>query len=172
MSEHVFWIASRAAGIAALLFASLSVGLGLAMAMKLARGRVPDALRLHEALSLATLGALLVHAVSLLGDTYLKPSLADLTIPFASGYETLWMALGIVSGWALLALGASFYARHRIPHWRLAHRFTALAWVGGTLHALGMGTDSAQPWFELAAGAVVLPAVALLALRLTPETVA
>ena len=42
---------------------------------------------LHEALSLATMVALAVHALALLGDGYLKPSLADVTIPFVSGYE-------------------------------------------------------------------------------------
>ena len=37
---------------------------------------------IHEALSLATLVALVVHALTLLGDGYMSP-LADVTIPFA-----------------------------------------------------------------------------------------
>ena len=170
MGEHVFWITSRAAGVAALLFASLSVGLGVATALRLTRGRVPDAVRLHEALSLATLGALAVHAFALLGDGYIKPSLADISVPLASDYERGWMALGIVAGWSLLVLGGSFYLRRHLSGWRTAHRFTALAWLAGAVHALGMGTDADQAWFLAATAAVALPAVALLALRLTPET--
>lgn len=170
---HAFWITSRAAGFAALLFASLSVGLGLAMAARLARGRVRDPRALHEALSLATLAALGVHAVSLLGDSYLHPSLADISIPLVSGYHRGWMALGIVAGWSLVLLGLSYYARGRIgaARWRTAHRFTALAWLAGAVHALGMGTDAGRPWFLAATAAVALPAVALLALRMTPEPV-
>ena len=45
---------------------------------------------MHEALSLATLAALDVHALALLGDSFMAPSLADITIPFVSGYQRLW----------------------------------------------------------------------------------
>jgi sulfoxide reductase heme-binding subunit YedZ len=164
---HVFWITSRAAGIAALVFASLSVGLGVAMAARLARGRVRDPRALHEALSLATIAALAVHALALLGDSYLKPSLADITIPFVSGHQTAWMSLGILAGWSTIVLGLSYYARARIgvARWRGAHRFTAVAWLAGAVHALGMGTDAAQPWFLAATATVFLPALYLLALR-------
>jgi sulfoxide reductase heme-binding subunit YedZ len=168
---HAFWITSRAAGIAALLFASLSVGLGLAVAARLARGRIRDSRALHEALSLATMGALGVHAISLLGDDYLHPSVTDISIPLASSYQRGWMALGIVAGWSILLLGLSYYVRGRIGvnRWRLAHRFTAVAWLAGVFHALGMGTDADQPWFLVATAAVVLPAIALLALRWSEE---
>ena len=79
MSEHAFWITSRAAGIIALLAASLAVALGLRWPPRARTRRV-----VHESLSLATMVALAVHAFSLLGDSYLKPSLADVTIPFVS----------------------------------------------------------------------------------------
>jgi sulfoxide reductase heme-binding subunit YedZ len=163
MSEHAFWITSRAAGIIALLAASLAVTLGLSR-----RGR--DWRIVHESLSLATLVALAVHALSLLGDSYLKPSLADVTVPFVSGHERLWMSVGIVAGWAFVILGVSYYVRGRIgvQRWRVLHRFTALAWVLGVVHALMMGTDAGTAWFLLAAGLVVVPAGALLVRRLTP----
>jgi methionine sulfoxide reductase heme-binding subunit len=163
MSEHAFWITSRAAGIIALLAASLAVAVGLSR-----RGK--DWRVVHESLSLATMVALAVHALSLLGDGYLKPSLADVTIPFVSSYERLWMSVGIVAGWAFVILGLSYYVRGRIgvQRWRTLHRFTALAWVLGIVHALMMGTDAGTAWFLLAAALFVLPAGALLVRRLTP----
>ena len=163
MSEHAFWITSRAAGIIALLAASLAVTVGLSR-----RGR--DWRVVHESLSLATIVALAVHALSLLGDSYLKPSLADVTIPFVSSYERLWMSVGIVAGWAFVILGLSYYVRARIDiqRWRVLHRFTALAWVLGVGHGLMMGTDAGAAWFELAVALVVIPAGALLVRRLTP----
>jgi methionine sulfoxide reductase heme-binding subunit len=164
---HLYWITSRAAGIAALVLSSLSVCVGLLMGGRLLKGRGPDLRATHEALSLATLGALLLHGLSLLGDGFLHPSLADVSLPFASGYKTLWTTTGIVAFWAMLLLGLSYYARSRIGmnRWRRLHRFTALAWVLGLAHSLGEGTDAGQTWFLAMTAIVVVPALALLAVR-------
>src|SRR3954452_17108275 len=109
VTEHVFWITSRAAGTVALLLSSLAVCVGLLFGGKLVKGR-PDLRHLHEALSLATIVALVVHAVSLLGDSFMHPSVADISIPLVSGFHRVWMTTGIVAGWAMIALGLSYYA--------------------------------------------------------------
>ena len=168
---NVFWVTSRAAGIAAVLFASLSVGLGLAMAARVVQGRLKDPRALHEALSLATLAALAIHAVSLLGDSYTAFSVADITVPFAAAYHPVQMAIGIVAAYAMVLLSLSYYARGRIgaARWRTAHRFIAVAWGAGVLHGVLLGTDATRPWFLAAVGAAVLPTVALLAARWTPS---
>ncbi len=123
---------------------------------------------LHEALSLATLAALGVHGLTLLGDAYLHPSLGDIAIPFLSGYRTLWTSMGIVAFWALLALGLSYYARTRIgvQRWRRLHRFAALAWILGIAHSLGEGTDAGQTWFLAMTALAVAPAILLALARL------
>jgi len=170
-AAHAFWITSRAAGVLALLLASVSVSVGLTMGGRL----LPRARRtlrpLHEALSLAALGALGVHAFSLLGDAYLHPSLAAIAIPFASSFRQPWMTIGIVAGWASALLGLSYYARRRIgvARWRRLHRFTALAWLASLVHALGMGTDAGTAWFLIAVGIAIVPALTLLVVRLTEE---
>jgi sulfoxide reductase heme-binding subunit YedZ len=166
-TPHLFWITSRAAGFAALILASLAVSLGLLMSTKLLRRRKADLLVTHEILSLTTIAAIVVHAVTLLGDSFLHPSLADITIPFVSSYKSVWTTTGIVAGWATLLLGLSYYARRWIgaARWRRLHRFTALAWVAGLAHSLGEGTDAGQLWFLGMLAIVALPAVALLAKR-------
>jgi sulfoxide reductase heme-binding subunit YedZ len=167
-TPHLFWITSRAAGIAALVLASLAVSLGLLMSTKLLRGRVADLRVAHEVLSLATIVAIVVHAVALFGDQFLHPSLAELSLPFASGYKTFWMSLGIFAGWATILLGLSYYARRVIgtKRWRSLHRFTGLAWLAGLVHALGMGTDAGQIWFLAMTAIVAVPALGLLTVRL------
>jgi methionine sulfoxide reductase heme-binding subunit len=169
VDDHLFWITSRAAGTLALLFSSVAVGVGLSMGGKLIKGRGTDLRAAHEALSMATIVAIVVHAVALLGDTFMHPSLADITIPFVSSYETAWMAMGIVGGWMMVILGLSFYARARIGQrrWRTLHRFIALAWILGVAHSLGEGTDAGEPWFLVATGMVVIPATVLLVVRMT-----
>jgi methionine sulfoxide reductase heme-binding subunit len=170
--SHLFWITSRAAGTAALLLSSTSVGVGVTMGGRLWKGRGVDLRVAHEALSLATIAAIVVHGVSLLGDSFLHPSLADIAIPFASSYREPWTAIGIVAGWATILLGLSFYARGRIgqERWKKLHRFTALAWILGIAHALGQGTDAGQRWFLVGLGIVALPALGLLLMRHATRT--
>jgi sulfoxide reductase heme-binding subunit YedZ len=165
MGQHFFWITSRAAGTAAILLSSAAVCIGLLVGDR--QVRVRDVKAIHEALSLATIIALVIHAVSLLGDNFLKPSVADISVPFASGYKEPWMAIGIVAGWSLIAMGLSYYFRGRIGpgRWRKLHRFTALAWIAGVVHALGQGTDARSAWFLIATGALVIPALGLLVRR-------
>jgi sulfoxide reductase heme-binding subunit YedZ len=164
---HFFWITSRAAGVAALAASSASVTLGLLMGGRFLKRRVRDLRATHEALSLATLLAIALHAAALLGDGYLRPSLADVTLPFVSSYERVWTTTGIVAGWMLALLGLSYYARGRIgpARWRRLHRFTALAWLLAVIHSLGEGTDAGAAWFLAGTAAVVLPAGALLVAR-------
>ena len=171
VNDHLFWITSRAAGTLALLFSSVAVGVGLSMGGKLIKGRGPDLRVAHEALSMATIVAIVVHAVALLGDSFMHPSVADITIPFVSSYMTAWTTIGIVGGWMMIILGLSFYVRGRIgrQRWRKLHRFTALAWMLGLAHSLGEGTDAGQLWFLVATAIVVLPAAALLVVRLSPR---
>jgi sulfoxide reductase heme-binding subunit YedZ len=173
MGEHVFWITSRAAGISALLASSAAVALGLLMAGRMINGN-RDLRVWHEALSIATMASLAVHAFSLLGDRYLKPSVIDVLVPGFIDSSTFWTALGIVGGWLFVLLGLSYYVRGRIGprRWRALHRFTSVAWGLGVVHALGAGTDAGAAWFLVAAAMVVIPGVALLIKRFTPELAA
>ena len=167
-TPHLFWITSRAAGFAALVLASLAVSAGLLMSTKLLKGRTSELRAAHDTLALATIVAILVHGLTRLGDQFLHPSIFDISIPFVSGYKTLWTSLGIVGGWGLVLLGLSYYGRRWIGavRWRKLHRFTALAWLAGLAHALGEGTDAGQLWFLAMLAVVAIPALALLATRL------
>jgi methionine sulfoxide reductase heme-binding subunit len=170
-TPHLFWITSRAAGSAALVVASLGVCLGLLMGTRLLKRFGTSDLRVaHETLSLATIVAIAVHGLSLIGDSYMHPSLIDVSVPFVGPYKTGWTSAGVISGWTLAALGLSYYARGRIgpDRWRRLHRFTALAWLLGLVHSLGEGTDAGETWFLAMIGIVVLPALALLVWRVGP----
>lgn len=167
---HIFWITSRAAGTVALVLSSLAVGAGLLIGSRgeALKGLGGDVKALHEALSLATLVAIAVHGVALLGDHYLHPSIFDISIPFTGAYRPFWTGIGIVAGWSLAALGLSYYARSSIgqARWRSLHRFTALFWVFGIAHSLGAGTDAGQLWLLAVLAVPAGPALVLLLRRL------
>ena len=113
------------------------------------------------------MAAIVVHAGALVFDGYVDMDVADVTLPLLGDYRPLWTSLGIVCGWALIALGLSYYARARIgvARWRRLHRWTALVWVLSIGHALGEGTDAGRLWFLASVGIVVVPAALLFAAR-------
>jgi sulfoxide reductase heme-binding subunit YedZ len=166
-APHLFWITSRAAGTAALFLSSAGVCVGLLLSGRFVRGRGADLRPLHEALSIATIAALAIHGLSLVGDSYLNFSLVDVAVPFAGGYKTGWTSLGIVAAWALVLLGPSYYARRMIgqQRWVRLHRFTAVAWLAGIVHALGEGSDAGSAWFVVLIATTTVPAFFLLTLR-------
>jgi sulfoxide reductase heme-binding subunit YedZ len=171
---HIFWITSRAAGVAALALSSAAVAAGLLIGSRggTLKGFGGDTRALHEALSLATLVAIAVHGLALLGDRYLHPSIFEISIPFTSAYRSFWTGLGIAGGWGLAVLGLSYYARSWVgqTRWRSLHRFTAFFWLLGIAHSIGAGTDAGQLWFLLILAIPAAPALVLLLNRLSRRT--
>ena len=163
--HYGWWLASRSAGIVALVAVTMSVGLGLAMAGRLSRRPgMAKVLRVaHEQFALVGLVAIAAHGITLMGDPWLHPSPAGITVPFAMHYRPSFTAMGIVGGYLAAILGLSFYARRRIGArlWRRAHRATVVVYLLAVIHTLGAGTDATTPWlrgFLLVTG---IPIVAL-----------
>jgi methionine sulfoxide reductase heme-binding subunit len=152
LQTHGWWLASRASGLVALVLVTISVGIGLMMAGKVMRrpGLSRKLIAIHEQTALAGLIAIAVHGITLLGDPWLHPGVAGVTVPFAMNFHTAFTGLGIIGGYLAGALGLSFYARKRIGAklWRKAHRATVLVYVLGLVHALGAGTDASAAWFR------------------------
>jgi methionine sulfoxide reductase heme-binding subunit len=152
LESQGWWLASRASGVVALVLVTFSVGIGLAMASKVMRG--PGLSRklmaLHEHTALAGLIAIAVHGIALMGDSWLKPGVAGVAVPFVIDYKPFFTGLGIIAGYLALLLGLSFYLRQRIGAklWRKAHRATVAVWALGLVHAIGAGSDATAIWFR------------------------
>ena len=171
-SAQVFWRASQALGIVAIVLLSLSVSLGLAMSGRLLRrpGLPARLTRYHEASTLVTLGLITAHGGVLLLDGYLRPSLAGITLPFALGYRPLWTGLGVIGGWLAVILAGSFYVRRWIgvKTWRWLHRWTLAVYVLALAHVIGAGTDGRSTWMLALLTMLVAPSVFALAYRMLP----
>ncbi len=152
LQTHGWWLASRASGLVALVLVTISVGIGLTMAGKVMRrpGLSRKLMAIHEQTALAGLIAIAVHGITLLGDPWLHPGVAGVTVPFAMSFHTAFTGLGIIAGYLAMALGLSYYARKRIGAklWRKAHRATVVVYALGLIHALGAGSDASAPWFR------------------------
>jgi methionine sulfoxide reductase heme-binding subunit len=168
LAGHEWWLASRAAGVVAMLLVSVSVGLGLANAARLLPPRMRHAaLAVHEQAALAALVSIAAHGLLLLPDRWLHPGPVGIAIPFASSYRPLATALGIVGGYVAALLGLSFYLRRRIgPRlWRRLHVATTAVYAMSVVHALTAGTDAGTAWLRVLLIASGAPVVALLAAR-------
>lgn len=162
-SQHLFWLASRALGVVALVVISLSVGLGLSMSARLVRlpGAPARLKHIHEALSLTGLIAIAGHGLLLLGDRYLHPGLAGIALPFALAGQTVWTGVGIIAGWLAAIVGLSFYVRRLIGTqvWRWLHRWTLAVYLMSVAHAIGSGTDGRSAWLLALIGLTAAPAL-------------
>lgn len=167
---HIWWVLSRGTGIAAMLLAGFGVITGLlaGRGRLIKLGRFTDIKPLHEALSIATIVAILAHGLLLLGDSWLNPGIAGIAVPFQISYRPFWTGIGIIAGYGLVLLGLSYYVRKWIgpARWRTAHRFTALFWILGIFHTFGAGTDAGELWLQIPVALVSLPALVLLGMRL------
>lgn len=170
--EYGWWLASRSSGVVAFTAVAISVIVGLMMANGLpARPGVKVRLiALHEATALAGLVAIAVHGITLLGDSYLHPTVSQIAIPFTMDYRPFYSGLGIVAGWAALFLGLSFYARRFIGNkrWRSIHRATIVVWALAVVHTLGAGTDAGSVWLQAIIVVTGLPIVFLFLRRILP----
>jgi sulfoxide reductase heme-binding subunit YedZ len=160
-TQHIFWLASRSLGIVAMLLVSISVGLGLAFSARLGTkpGSAARLKTLHEAVALTSLLAIGGHGLLLLGDAYLHPTLAQITIPFT--LQPVWTGIGVVAGWLALILGLSFYVRRWIGVrlWRWLHRWTVAVFALALVHTIGSGTDATSAWLVVLLALAAVPVV-------------
>ncbi|HLF79052.1 MAG TPA: ferric reductase-like transmembrane domain-containing protein [Dehalococcoidia bacterium] len=148
--DHTWWFLTRATGLVAylMLFASVTLGLlltGDLMLRWLQRYRIYD---LHRFLALSTLGLTLVHMFIVLPDRYLRFSVFELLVPFASPYRPTYMALGAFAFYVMVVVIGAFYLRPRVSYraWRLIHYATFAVFTLALIHGAGAGSDAGSDW--------------------------
>lgn len=164
------WYTTRAAAITAYLLLSATTLLGLTITAKgpnrpFSRATV---FALHECLSWLAWAFVGLHVVALLVDRYQPFSLADVLIPFAAPYRTLATGLGVIGLYLIAVLVSSFYVRRWLSQrvWRALHFSSFLLFVLATLHGMGAGSDTTQPWMRITYLASAAGVLALLAYRI------
>lgn len=150
---QAYWFMARAGGLVGYLVLWLSVMGGLILSTKVTDGVIPASIAygLHEFLSLGSVLFVSLHALVLLGDSYIGFNIFHLAVPFSAPYKPLWTGLGTLAFYLIIALTGSFYLRKQIGQklWRSLHYLTFLAYVLGLVHGLMAGTDSALTVIKL-----------------------
>ena len=144
--SQAYWFLARAGGIIAYLLLWLATCWGIMMSSKVMKGYMnfTRAFSLHEFLPMLGVVFAAIHALVLLGDTYIGFDLQQLLIPFSSSYKPIWTGLGSLAFYMFLALIASSYLRRSIGQrsWRAFHYTSYLAFLFVLMHGLMAGSDS------------------------------
>jgi sulfoxide reductase heme-binding subunit YedZ len=165
----VAWLVARAAGLVTFALLAIAVTLGLALSTRLLGNRRGKALiGWHQTLIWTAVGMLGLHMGALAIDPVMRFGLVGVLVPGAAPWRPVPVAAGIVTGWLMLALAASFHVRRRIGQrrWRLLHYASFAAFSIGLYHALNVGTDLTGTRGLILAGIVTAPVVWLVFARI------
>ncbi|HTJ70158.1 MAG TPA: ferric reductase-like transmembrane domain-containing protein [Actinospica sp.] len=170
MNSTVLWYTSQGTGVVSLVLYTAVMLLGIAV---VGQGRLPGLPRfsvvaLHRSLSLLSIVFLAVHIGTAILDSYVNISVLSTFVPFASGYEPLWIGLGAVAVDLMIALVATSLLRTRISprSWRVVHWLAYAFWPIAVAHSIGLGSGSGslmngwELWLTIACVLAVLGALA------------
>ena len=148
-----FWYLSRGSAFVAMSLLWISMALGLLITNKMARiwPGAPAAFAIHEYVSLLGLGFAIFHALILLGDHFIKFTVAQILVPFtAVAYKPFLTGLGQAGFYVWLLVALSFYVRKQIgpKTWRVIHYISFLCYGVALYHGITSGTDTAMPWAQ------------------------
>jgi Ferric reductase like transmembrane component len=146
----VTWDTARAGGLISYALLTAAVSLGLVLRNRWQSSRWPRLVtnELHGYVSLLALVFIVIHVLAVAVDPFTHFGLAAVLVPFASHYRPIWMGLGLVALYLLLAVWVSSRLRTRIGHrlWRQIHVLAFAVYTAATLHGLGTGSDTRTLW--------------------------
>jgi len=170
----ISWDTARAGGFAAYILLTTAVAAGLVLRNRWQTARWPRLVtnELHGYLSLLALIFIGIHVLAVLVDPFTRFGLGEVLLPFASHYRPIWMGLGAVTLYLLLAVWATSRARRRIGFrtWRAIHYLSYGVYAVATVHGLGTGSDTRSSWALLLYALSILVVVGLAVRRLLVPT--
>lgn len=171
MNPQIWWYFTRGSGIVAWLMLTASVIWGIVLSTKAfpEHRRPAWLLDLHRWLGGLTVTFVAIHLATLVADSYVEFDLADLTIPFASEWRPLAVALGVLATWLLIAVEVTSLAMKRLPRrvWRAVHMSSYAVFLFASVHAAFAGTDRSQWLYQTTAVVSIVAVVWATVYRLT-----
>lgn len=163
------WYLSRSSAIAAylLLFCIVVWGMGMAVGLTYKFVDPARAWQIHQDMSISFGVLVIIHAFSLLFDSFIGFKILDILLPFYSGFKPVFLSLGIVGFYLLLIIiFTSIFVRLKSPRlWRYSHFLVYPLFIFATMHGLSIGTDSKTMLMQGVYGFASVVFVALLIYR-------
>jgi hypothetical protein len=168
--QSITWDVARAGGFVAYGLVTISVVLGLILSLRWRTAAWPRWATndLHRYITLLALVFIGIHTAAVWLDPFMAFGPGEIFVPLVSHYRPIWVALGIVTSYLMVAVWLSERVQRRIGYvwWRRFHYLTFGIYVLATIHGIGTGSDTRTGWaIGTYAGSVVLVAL-LLTVRL------
>ncbi len=154
--EPMGWYLARSAGLLTYTLLSLSMALGLTMAL---RGSIPglgkaDVVRLHRGTTVIAFGLLAMHIGALLADRVVGFSLLNVVGFETATFRPAAVFAGSLAAWLMIGTTVAFARRRSLgpSAWRAVHRVSYAAWLLALVHGITAGSDSsgvAAQWLYL-----------------------
>lgn len=159
------WEMIRVTGMVALALLTVAVAMGIAgPALRRPATRLTT-VTMHLTAAVGGTALVVAHIAFAVLDSWVQVPMAAAVLPGASGWETLWVAVGTLAFDLLLVLAVTSALRQQAPGlWRRAHIVAYPAWALMWLHTLTIGTDRGTSLMVVLAGlsaALVAGAAAL-----------
>lgn len=155
-----------------LLTASVAIGLVVSLKWRSPRWTRFITTELHRFVTLLALVFTGLHTLMVAIDPFIRFSPVEVLVPFLSHYRPLWIALGIVATYLLIAVYLSERVRPYVGYawWRRFHELSFAIFGLALVHGIATGSDVRTPWaIAIYAGSVVLVG-ALVLVRAFPPT--
>lgn len=147
------WYISRASGIVSYFFLFLIMVSGIMITTKTMYRFLspPTAWTFHQYLGITLSASMITHIISLLFDNFLKFSIVELLIPFASHYSANYVAMGVTGFYLFLAvIISSLFYKMKIPKiWRLLHYLPYPIFILIFIHGINIGSDAQAPIMQI-----------------------
>lgn len=167
---HIWWYVTRASAMIAWVLMTLSLVWGILLSTRIFRnsdnpGWLQD---LHKYLGGASIVMVVLHMVTLMLDGWLKLSVSEVLVPFASHYRSVPVAIGILAFYLLIAVQSTSLLMARLPRkaWKAIHysSYVSLAFVA--FHAGLSGTDVGTRWYGAVSMALIVISLTAVLIRM------
>lgn len=152
-NPQVWWYLTRASAMVASVLLTLTLVWGILLKTRILRGA--DNLEwltvTHRYISGLAMAMIATHMGTLLLDEYIQFGWADILVPFATSFEPLPVALGIMAFWLIILVQVTALSSRWLPEsvWKGVHLSSYLAIVLVGLHSGLVGTDVGTPWYTV-----------------------
>ncbi len=146
----ITWDVARTGGLIAFVLLTASVAIGLLLSLG---WRSPTWTRfvtneVHRFVTLLSLVFIGIHSLAVAIDPFVKLSPPEVLVPFLSSYRPIWVALGIIATYLMIAIYLSDRLRARVGYawWRRFHVLAFVAYVMALVHGIATGSDTRAIW--------------------------
>lgn len=151
VTSSIYWDLTRASANIAWVLLLFTILWGVLLTTRILRGMDRPAwlLDLHKWLGVVVIGFTIFHMVTLILDSYINFSIADVLVPGVSDYRVWAVSAGVIGFWLLatIQLTSVFKRRFSQKVWRGIHMTSYPLYVIIAIHALTAGSDVGTRWY-------------------------